>query len=79
MKQGPQLEDLSSRLCEAIQNSVRHSDAFCRYGKGQFLVLLINTTAEDCSIVQRRINDHFIIGRQRTGIRYHVNIVVSKY
>ena len=79
MQNGPQLDELSERLKDAICSSVRRSDAVCRYGKGQYLVLLINTTSEDCSIVQRRINDHFIIRRQRTGIRYHVNIVVSKY
>ena len=79
MRQGAQLDELSDRLCDSIRFSVRHSDALCRYGKGQYLVLLLNTTSEDCSIVQRRISEHFIIRRQRTGIRYHVNIVVSKY
>lgn len=79
MRQGAQLDELSDRLCDSIRESVRHSDALCRYGKGQYLVLLMNTTGEDCKIVQRRINEHFIIRRQRTGIRYHVNIVVSRY
>ena len=76
MKSGPQLDSLSTRLRDSICQSVRHSDAVCRYGKGQYLVLLINTSSEDCEIVQNRINEHFIVGRQRTGIRYHVNIVV---
>ncbi len=76
MRAGPLLDELTIRLKESICHSVRHSDAVCRYGKGQYLVLLINTSSEDCDIVQRRINEHFIIGRQRTGIRYHVNIVV---
>ena len=76
MKAGPMLDELSDRLKDSICHSVRRSDAVCRYGKGQYLVLLINTTSEDCSIVQKRINERFIIGRQRTGIRYHVNIVV---
>lgn len=76
MRQGPMLDTLSQRMKDAIRLSVRHSDALCRYSKGQYLVLLINTTMEDCSIVQRRINDRFIVGRQRTGIHYHVNSVV---
>lgn len=75
MKAGPMLDELTDRLKEAICHSVRHSDAVCRYGKGQYLVLLINTSSEDCSIVQKRINERFIIRRQRTGIKYHVNIV----
>ena len=44
--------------------------------KGQYLVLLVNTTRENCSVVQRRINHNFIVGRQRTGVQYHVNSVI---
>lgn len=79
MKDGAVLDDLSPRLEEAIQGSVRHSDVVCRYGKGQYLVLLINTTRENCKIIQKRINQHFIIGRQRIGIQYYVNSVVSTF
>ncbi len=76
MKDGPMLKELSDRLGDAIKNSVRHSDTITRYGRGQFLVLLVNTTVENCRIIQKRINHHFIIGRQRTGIEYHVNSVI---
>ncbi|MDY5619134.1 MAG: hypothetical protein SPF78_11540 [Lachnospiraceae bacterium] len=31
---------------------------------------------ECCSIVQKRINYNFLIGRQRTGVQYYVNSVV---
>ena len=47
----------------------------CQYGKGQYLALLVNTTRENCSVVQKRINERFIIGRQRTKIEYYVNSV----
>ncbi len=76
MREGNMLEELSERLGKAIQHSVRHSDAITRYGKGQYLVLLVNTTRENCGIIQRRINYHFLVGRQRTGIQYFVNSVV---
>lgn len=76
MKEGPMLDELSQRLGEAIQQSVRHGDAVNRYGKGQYLVLLVNTTRENCSILQRRINYRFLVGRQRTGVQYYVNSVV---
>ena len=76
MKEGSVLEELTHRLGEAIQQSVRHSDSVCRYGKGQYLVLLVNTTRENCGVIQRRINYHFIVRRQRTGIQYYVNSVV---
>lgn len=76
MREGAKLEELSQRLGDAICHSVRQSDAINKYGKGQYLVLLVNTTRENCSIVQRRINQNFIVGRQRTGVQYHVNSVV---
>ena len=67
MKDGEQLEELSRRLGDAICTSIRHGDAVNRYGKGQYLVLLVNTTLENCAVVQKRINNNFLIGRQRTG------------
>ena len=80
MLTGARLEDLSVRLKEAIITSVRYTDTVTRYGKGQYLVLLINTTFDDCSIVANRINSHFIKTGQRTSVRYSVNnVIVSAY
>ncbi len=76
MKDGPKLDELSDRLMDAIVHSVRHSDTVAKYGKGQYLVLLVNTTKENCSIVQRRVDKNFIVGRQRTGIDYSVKSVI---
>lgn len=76
MKDGPMLEELSQRLRDAIQQSVRRGDAVNKYGKDQYLVLMMNTTRENCKILQKRINYHFIVGRQRTGIQYYVNSVI---
>ncbi len=76
MKECAMLDELSERLEEAICSSVRHSDAINKYGKGQYLILLLNTTRENCRVLQKRINYHFIVGRQRTGIQYYVNSVV---
>jgi GGDEF domain-containing protein len=76
MKDGVLLDELSQRLGDAIRNSVRQSDAINRYGKGQYLLLLVNATRENCGIVQKRINQNFLVGRQRTGIQYYVNSVV---
>lgn len=75
MREGPKLEELSQRLGDAICHAVRQSDAINKYGKGQFLVLLVNTSRENCGLIQKRINQNFIVGRQRTGIQYHVNSV----
>ena len=73
--QSPVLEELTARLADAVQNSIRRGDALCQYGKGQYLVLLVNTTRENCAVVQKRINRRFIQGRQRSGIEYYVNSV----
>lgn len=73
MKDGPVLEELTGRMCDAVHNSIRRGDAMCLYGKGQVLALLVNTTRENCGVIQKRINYRFVIGRQRTGIEYYVN------
>lgn len=76
MEEGTALEELSERLETAVCSSVRHGDAVTRYGKGQYLVLLVNTTRENCSVVQKRINDRFLVGRQRRSVKYYVSSVV---
>ena len=76
MRESQTLERLSQKLGDAICHSVRRSDAICRYGKGQYLTLLINTTREDCGIVQKRINYHFLSGTQRAGVEYFINSVL---
>lgn len=78
MKEGKWQEELSLRLKDAIRKSVRHGDIINQYGKGQFVVLLINTTRENCGIIERRINQRFIVEGQRTGVRYHVNSVICQ-
>ena len=78
MREGPLLGELSHRLEEAIRLSVRRGDAINRYGAGQYLLLLVNTTRENCRILQKRINCRFLTGRQRTGVQYYVNSVICE-
>ena len=73
---GPKLDELSERLAEALIKSVRHSDTVTKYGKGQYLVLLFDTSKENCSVVQRRIDSNFLQGRQRISLEYSVNKVI---
>ena len=77
MREGPRLEELSERLRETIIECVRHTDTVTRYGKGQYLILLINTTYEDCSVVSRRINSRFMKAGQRTSLSYSVNNIIA--
>lgn len=79
MKDGAVLNRLSERLIDAICMSVRHSDVVCRYSKSQYLVLLVDTAREDCTIVQRRIDKQFRTDGQRTGLKYHVTSVNGKF
>ena len=76
MPESRKLEQLTERLQDAIIRSVRHSDTLCRYGTGQYLILLINTSREDCDIVQKRINRSFLAGNTRMDLQYHLNSVV---
>lgn len=69
------LNELSLRMEKAVCESLRRSDAVTRYGKGQFLALLLDTKPEECDMIQKRINSRFIIGHQRSGIEYHVSVV----
>ena len=75
MKEGPKLDELVKRMGDAVRRSVRRGDAMTQYGRGQYLVLLINTTRENCTVIQKRINYRFIVGRQRSAIQYYVNSV----
>ena len=73
IKDGSALEELTRRMGDAVRHSIRRGDAMCQYGRGQYLALLVNTTRENCAIVQKRINERFIVGRQRSRIEYYVN------
>ena len=76
MGEGPRLAELSARLKEAITKSIRHSDTATKYGSGQYLVLLTNTTREDCEIVKKRIDRNFLAPGQRTGVDYEINTAI---
>ena len=76
LRESGRLDELSERLCDSVVRSVRHSDTVARYGKGQYLVLLVNISIENCDVVQKRITQNFLMGRQRTGIEYSVRSVI---
>ena len=71
------LETLTKRLENAVQNSVRKGDAMSRYGKGQYLVLLVNIAYEDCDLVKERISRRFAGEQIQAKIRYYVNSVTG--
>ncbi len=73
------LEDYSEKLRVAICKSVRHGDIVNQFGRGQYLVLLINTTRENCEIVQNRIDRNFDTGNHRVKVHYRVNSVECEW
>ena len=75
MKEGRILEKLLPQLEQAAVTSVRRSDIVCRYGKSQLLILLINTSREDCGIVEKRINAAFSGSGRRVRIQFNVSAV----
>ena len=80
MKEGVRLEELAERLRETIVQTVRRTDTVTRYGQGQFLVLLVNITYEDCAAVSRRIDSEFTGNEDGAGVSYSVNnVIVSAY
>lgn len=74
---GAHLDELSRRLEDSIRTSVRRSDVLTKYSKGQYLVMLMNTSLENCRIIQKRIDSKFMINRQRISIQYYVNSVIQ--
>ena len=76
MAKSERLDGFSARLGDAIESTIRRSDIMCRYSSGQYLVMLMNTTLENCSIVQKRINEKFMINRQRISVKYFVNSIM---
>lgn len=70
-------EVLSRYIWESICRSIRAGDVVTRYGKGQYLVLLINTKPEDCQEIQKRIDAQFRKKDTVYEIRYNVKSVRS--
>lgn len=75
LEEGEILEEVTESLKEAVVQSVRRSDAVTRYGKGQYLALLTNTTREDCAMIQKRISSCFCVGKRSMRLKYYVNVV----
>ncbi len=77
MGEGPALTELTQRLGDTICQSLRRTDVVNQYGEGQFLILLVNITLEDCQMVQKRINGRFLTGGSRIGLRYYLKSVLQ--
>ena len=77
MVSGEQTERVSRYGWESICRSIRSGDVVTRYGKGQYLVLLINAKPEECQGIQERIDEQFYRKNTRYEIQYSVKPVRS--
>ena len=59
MKPSEKLEEMAGELYSAIQNTLRKSDAFTKYNRSQFLVMLVGTNRENSQIAIDRIINQF--------------------
>lgn len=69
------LELLSDELHNAIQHSLRRGDCFTKYSASQFLILLVGTNKENCSIIYERITKYF--AREHKSWEQYLDYVIS--
>ena len=77
---GAKLDEVSRRLQESIQNSLRRSDFFTQYNQSQYIIFLQGTNMENCKVVQRRIDASFrrVCGRDvRLQFECHTALLES--
>jgi DNA-binding SARP family transcriptional activator len=76
IKQEEKAEKRMESLRDAINETLRHGDAFCRYSRTQYLVLLTGTGVEECMLVHRRLQDRL---KELAGPRASLNYRLISY
>ncbi|MBQ3796493.1 MAG: hypothetical protein II842_09465 [Butyrivibrio sp.] len=67
------LDSKSKLLQEAISNTLRQGDTYCKYSSSQYLLLLVGTNKESCKIVYRRVLSKYkMLAGPRAEIDYSV-------
>lgn len=59
MGDSDKLDKMSEKLALSIKACLRKGDSFTRYNPSQFLILLVGTNSEGCSLVFERIERYF--------------------
>lgn len=72
-------KELSEKLFDSIQESLRRGDIFTKYNLKQYLVMLIGIRKEECSIVTSRIDSSFRkkCSNRNIKIQYHISSVAT--
>lgn len=73
------LEDVRDAMFQAVKMSVRRSDLYTRYGKNQFLILLVGSNQKGCEQVASRIKRNFdeLNARKRVNICYTLSSIMD--
>ncbi len=67
------LEIRSKLMQQAISNTLRQGDTYCKYSASQFLILLVGTSKESCKVVYRRVLSKYkILAGPRAEAEYSV-------
>lgn len=67
------LESKSKLLHDAISQTLRQGDTYCKYSSSQFLLLLVGTSKESCKVVYRRVLNRLkILAGPRSELEYSV-------
>ncbi|WP_022761343.1 bacterial transcriptional activator domain-containing protein [Butyrivibrio sp. AD3002] len=73
IRQEEKAERRMESLRVAINETLRHGDAFCRYSRTQYLVLLTGTGVEECMLVHRRLQDRLkVLAGPRATLNYRI-------
>lgn len=73
------LEDVRGAMFHSVKMSVRKSDLYTRYGKNQFLILLVGSNQRGCERVADRIKKNFyeLNTRRRVDIYYTISSIAD--
>ncbi|WP_026511447.1 bacterial transcriptional activator domain-containing protein [Butyrivibrio sp. LC3010] len=73
IRQEEKAERRMETLKDAINETLRHGDAFCKYSRTQYLVLLTGTGVEECMLVHRRLQDRLkVLAGPRASLNYRI-------
>lgn len=75
MENEKKLEVLANELYITIQKCLRRGDCFTKYSPSEFLILLVGTNKENCSIIYDRITKYF--SREHKSWGQYLEYVVS--
>lgn len=75
MDKPDKLEVLSGELQNTIQQCLRKGDSFTKYSPSQFLILLVGTNKENCSMIFDRIQKYF--SREHKSWKQYLDYFVS--